>query len=148
MGIGKDYVARRQARQLIRQGYPPDRAMEDVVCVLVIHALYQDLDGKHRRRDKGPGLPRVDAVAAAAGPAKPSIIKSAVKNLTTLVQSPRAFQDDTNRLMRSHAGKALSGLLGQESTASGGNVVKTLLIGGGLGLAAWLAYEHFWKEAR
>lgn len=146
MGIGKDYVARKQARNLIRQGYPPDRAMEDTICVLVIHALYQDLDGKHRQRDKGPGLPRVDQVAAASGPAKPSIVKSAVKNLAKLVQSPRAFQEDTNRLMQSHAGQALSGLLGQASSDNG--IWKTLLIGGGVALAGWLAYEHWYKEAR
>jgi hypothetical protein len=145
--------AHAMADRLVKMGYPPSTALEDVVAHLVMHATASDLTDKRRKRNLSL-LPRLDAMSKKVVAKQGELRSAAAQHVGPLTKDGNELRNDLGALVGSSASKGMGAVNAENGDATNGNgasangekksfvTPRNVAIAGGLGLTAYLLYSN------
>lgn len=156
LGPGSATKAQKVAAKLVKAGYPPDAALEDVVAHLLMHATASDLTDKRRRRNVSL-LPRLDAMSKKVVAKGGELKNAAAQHIGPLTKDGNELRNDLGALFASPASQGMGAVNaenGETAPANGSGApaangakksvftTRNVFIAGGVGLAAYFAYAN------
>jgi hypothetical protein len=136
---------KKAADALVRMGYQPEVALEDVMAHCIMHAAVKDLTQK--LKGNAAQLPRLDRMASKAKKQSNRMREAAAQHLSPLTQNGAKLREDLGALYGSPAAGGM-GLVAEEPapTAQAPKATlfttKNMLIAGGVGLGAYLLFSN------
>jgi hypothetical protein len=148
LGPGRAAQAQAIADKLVAMGYRKEVALEDTLAHMLMHAVKDDLVAKGKRNKST--LPRLDRVAKLMVNEKPQMQAAASEHIAPLTKDGNKLRDDLGRLYASPAARGM-GMVGDapadpaaptESAPSTVFTKRNLILGGALGLGAYLVFAN------
>lgn len=139
-------IATKTVQKLIQFGYPSEKALEDTVAHLIMHATAKEMRwGSH--------LPHLDILVQRTGAWGRNIAQHASETIGPIVNNAEQKKVDLGRLFNSPAGQAM-GRLGEDVPApaspSSSSILtpKNLLIGGVVAVGGYFLWQKFGKKRK